>query len=72
MSIVSSTYTLDNHTQIDGRRYVTELHTDHIGVAHLVEYLAPIGADYQSIANARADSIALALAEAEAEELLNG
>lgn len=72
MSIVSSTYTLDSHPQIDGRTYVTERHTDSVGEIHVVEYLAPVGADYQAIMTARAGVIADALAQAEVEALLNG
>jgi hypothetical protein len=39
MSIVSTV----GHAQIDGRHYVEELHTDHLGVVHRVEYLAAVG-----------------------------
>jgi hypothetical protein len=71
MSIVSSVYVLDYHTQSDGRRYVRELHTDSVGVVHVVEYLAVSGADYQAIANARATTIETTLAEQEAEAIIN-
>lgn len=72
MSIVSSTYQLDTHAQIDGRRYVREFHTDSEGVEHRVEYLADVGTDYQAVANARASAIAESLAEKEAEAIING
>lgn len=72
MSIVSSTYTLDDHAQADGRKYVTEMHTDSVGTVHTERYLAAVGADYQAIANARAAVIAAALADAEAEAITNG
>lgn len=69
MAIVSSTHTV-GHAQIDGRRYVTEAHTDGVGVEHRVEYLAAIGTDYVAVRNARAAQIAIQLAEAEAAALL--
>jgi hypothetical protein len=72
VSIVSSAYVADGHTQLDGRRYVEEAHTDSVGVVHSVRYLAPVGADYQAIANARASQIADALAEAEAQAAIDG
>jgi hypothetical protein len=40
--IVSSTC-LVGHLQRDGRRYVIERHTDHLGAVHEREYLAPFG-----------------------------
>ena len=72
MSIVSSTYQADSNSQPDGRRYVRELHTDSVGVVHVVEYLAASGADYQAIANARVTAIETTLAEQEAEAIING
>lgn len=56
MSIVSSTHTLGT-IQEDGRRYVLEDHVDQIGKHWLVEYLAPINANYIVIRNARAVEI---------------
>jgi len=70
MPIVSSTHTV-GHPQVDGRRYVTEVHTDSDGVVHRVEYLASVGADYVAVRDARAVQIADQLAEAEAQALLN-
>ena len=69
MPIVSSTHTV-GHAQIDGRRYVTELHTDDVGAVLPAEYLAPLGADYVAIRNARAAQINEQLAEAEAAALI--
>lgn len=60
------------HAQADGRRYVTESHADDLGAVLLVEYLAPNGADYVAIRTARAAQINDALAEAEAQALING
>jgi hypothetical protein len=39
MSIVASIAQI-GHAQVDGRRYVIERHTDHVGVVHVAEYLA--------------------------------
>jgi hypothetical protein len=70
MSIVSSTH-VEGPAQVDGRHYVTETHTDHLGEAYTLEYLAPVGADYVAIRTARAVSLEAQLAEAEADALLN-
>lgn len=70
MSIVTSSHTV-GHAQVDGRRYVTEIHTDHIGEAHRIEYLAPVGANYESVMSARAIRIEDELAQAEANALLD-
>lgn len=72
MSIVSSQYIADEHAQVDGRRYVTEIHTDSEGVEHRVSYLAPVNADYAAIASARSIALAEQLAEQEAGEVLSG
>ena len=53
MSITSSTHT-EGPAQVDGRHYVTETHTDHLGETYALEYLAPVGADYVAIRSARA------------------
>lgn len=69
MPIVSSTHVV-GHAQVDGRRYVTETHTDELGASIVVEYLAPLGADYVAIRTARAAAKDEALAEAEANALI--
>ena len=69
MTIVSSTHAV-SHAQIDGRRYVSERHTDHTGVVHTAEYLAAVGTDYASVMLARVAGIEQSLAEAEAAALL--
>jgi len=68
MSIVTSTHAV-GHAQVDGRRYITEAHTDSDGVVHQAEYLAAVGTDYVAVRNARATQIADQLAEAEAQAL---
>lgn len=69
MPIVSSTHTVD-HEQIDGRRFVTEAHTDNLGVVYRFEYLAAAGTDYVAVRDARAVQLSAWLAEAEADALL--
>lgn len=65
MPVTNSTYSADAHTQADGRRYVTETHTLNVGGPEVRTYLAAVGADYQSIMNARVPRINEALASAE-------
>lgn len=71
MPIVSSTHVV-GQAQADGRRYVTEQHTDDLGAVLLVEYLAAQDADYTAIRTARAAAINDRLAEEEATELSGG
>lgn len=71
MPIVSSTHVVGN-LQADGRRYVTESHTDDVGSVHFVEYLAAVNADYVAIRDARVVQINEQLAEAEAQALITG
>ena len=61
--IVSSVFTLS--PQRDGRVWVNETHTDHLGNAHPFQWLAHANADHAGICNARASKIEAALAEAE-------
>ena len=70
MPIVSSEYVLEGHTQADGRRYVNETHTDHLGGLHLVSYLAAVGADYAAIMASRVPGIEERLAEEEADRVI--
>lgn len=71
MPIVLSVYAVDNHAQIDGRRYVTETHVDQYGETYTREYLAAVGADYQAIADAQATVISQQLIDMEIEQVLN-
>lgn len=71
MAIVSSTFIV-GHAQADGRRYVTERHTDDSGGVHEREYLAPVGADHAAIAGGYAVQLAEALAVGEFEEIIGG
>lgn len=70
MSIVSSSYVV-GHTQACGRSYVTETHTDHLGVRYTLEYLASPSAAYDTILANHAAQIEVALAEGEVDALLN-
>ena len=70
MPVSTSTYVLDNHTQSDGRRYVTETHVLTAGDPVVIMYLAAVGADYDAIMSARADQIDVQLAEQEADEVI--
>lgn len=66
MSIENSTYSV-GVPQADGRRYVVEQHTDSAGVVHVREY-GPIGeVNYQVILTARAEALAVQLADGEAQ-----
>ena len=58
MSIVSSSFVVDTHNQIDGRIYVKETHVDSAGGEHIVEYLANVGMDHAAICADRAAQIA--------------
>lgn len=62
--IVTSTYKI-GHAQIDGRHYVSEVHTDQDGVEYPLEYLAEDNADFEAIMAARAESISQSLADEE-------
>jgi hypothetical protein len=70
MPIVSSVYTPEAHAQADGRRYVLETHTDHLGGTYQVAYLAADGADYAGIMASRVSGIEEQLAEAEADRVI--
>ena len=72
MGVVSSTYVVDNHAQIDGRRYVVETHTLNVGNPVVIEYLAAVDADYGSILSARVAQIDASLAETEADQIIAG
>lgn len=71
MAIVSSTKTV-GHAQIDGRRYVQEVHTDGEGGQYVREYLAAADADHDAILASHAAQLAVVLAEQEIEQILNG
>ena len=59
MPIINSSYTADATPQADGRRWVKETHTDHLGKKFYAEYLAAVGFDYESCMNQRAANISV-------------
>lgn len=63
--ITSSVVTI-GHAQIDGRKYIREVHSDASGVAATIDYLGAAGLDYQAIADARAAILNGSLADDEA------
>lgn len=65
---ITSSVLSTGHAQRDGRRYVREIHTDHLGVQHVVEYLWDGVSDQNATMAARAVRIAEALAAAEYAE----
>lgn len=72
MAIVSSTYTLDGHAQVDGRTYVVETHTDGQGQTYKREYLSHADTNHAAVAASYAIQLEAALAETEFQELVNG
>jgi hypothetical protein len=64
MSIVSSTHVV-GPAQRDGRVYVTETHTDNVGLFYIITYLIAAGADYVAIRTARAAVLATQIADDE-------
>lgn len=70
MAIVSSTYAVEQ-PQIDGRRYVNEMHTDHLGNVYRIGYgPVPDTTDYAAVCAARAVELEQALADAEAAQVI--
>lgn len=49
---------VEDAAQRDGRRWITERHTDNAGVQHFVRYIAAAGADVNATMTARAPSVA--------------
>lgn len=62
---ITSSVIADESVQRDGRRYITEHHTDHQGVVHAVTYLADAGFDTAEALAARAKSLGDGLQNAE-------
>jgi hypothetical protein len=69
MSIVSSVHVVDP-AQIDGRAYVTEIHTDHLGGVYTASYLAAVGTDYVAVRTQRAAALEVSLAESECRRVI--
>lgn len=64
MPIVNSSYST-GHLQVDGRRYVREVHILNTGLQKIIEYLAKANIDYNAVMLARVPIINAALAEDE-------
>lgn len=64
MPIVSSVIAADD-AQADGRRYIREVHTDHLGREHVVLYLAPAVWDAEAVMAARVNGIETGLRDGE-------
>ena len=67
MTIVSSVVSEDVIRR-DGRRDIVERHTDHLGIAHVVRYMAEFGQDIASLLAQHAIQIAKALRDNELEQ----
>lgn len=67
MPIVSSELSQDG-PQSDGRFWVTEVHTDHIGRQHIIRWLAAVGVDAAAVMLARVIRILEGLEQREIEE----
>lgn len=61
MSIASSSYVVEP-AQVDGRCFVREEHTDHLGAVHVFTYLAAVDTDYAAQLAARVPQIEDSLA----------
>lgn len=72
MSIVSSVTVSDIPTSQGGNRYVIEQHTDSTGTVHTVRSFVAAGVDAATVLAAHAVDLADRLAEAEAQQLLEG
>lgn len=55
--IVSSVLDVEDHAQVDGRTWVREVHTDHLGLEYVYSYLAVDGTDTNAVMNARVATI---------------
>lgn len=66
MSIVNSEIQEDA-VQVDGRRYIREVHTDHVAVEHHFVWMAEMGQDTTPVMTVRAVWLPDYLAEQEIE-----
>ena len=66
MPITSSVLTQES-AQADGRRWIEEVHTDHLGLRHVYRWLAAVGADANAVMAARVARILEQLEAAEIE-----
>jgi len=59
------------HTQVDGRKYVLEVHSDAQGEFSRVEYLSAVGADTDAIATARNAQLLIQFADQEVQSAVD-
>jgi hypothetical protein len=72
MSIVSSSFSTDTHSQVTGGRWTVEVHTDHLGGKHIVgPYLWDGLTDRAAAASVRAEELSRQLADIEVVRLLS-
>lgn len=62
---ITASQIIEDRAQVDGRRYVTELHTDHIGKQHRFTFLVPAAFDASAAMSARAVALVAHLADQE-------
>ena len=67
MSIVASII-IEDSPQIDGRRWITERHTDHVGKTHFITYIAGLLDNVTTTMTARVSQIETSLENQEIEE----
>ena len=65
---INSSQIIDDSPQHDGRRYVTELHTDHLAQQYRIIYLCTADFDAAAAMSARVASILERLAERELDD----
>lgn len=68
MPVVTSSLSV-GHAQRDGRRYVTETHTDHLGRVHEREFLADEGTDLHALLAQHAAELDRTLRETQLGEI---
>ena len=69
MPIVNSVYKV-GHSQVDGRKYVIETHTDDANDVLVIEYLAEPNTDYATVMSNRVSVLNTIRAEQEAEQVI--
>lgn len=68
---ITSSVIVEDAAQKDGRRYITERHTDHVGGTYEVRYIALAAADVNATMTARVATIEAELAENEIRKNLD-
>src|SRR3990167_5429163 len=63
--MITSSTIIEDSIQADGRRFIRERHTDHLGVFHEISYLAESTANAETAMTARVTQIVEQLKQAE-------